>query len=137
MSKRIKTLQKLVEACRPSCSAKTNEQLAAAYAAWGALRDEAHALAKGLDQYEGIDSLWNEDEHEAEHSWGDSTAMVSFRTCNGWCDADTVLLNGVWVSVEDNVPYSVSNRWNHDESNKWADEQAQAKADLREQAEAA
>ena len=122
---RITTLQVLVEACRPGCAAKDDEQLATAYKDWAALAASAHQMARKLEEFEGTGGLWNEDEHESVHPWGDSSALISFRTCDLWCEADTVLVNGNWIEVDANVPSSIAYDWNCAESRKHQEEQAQ------------
>lgn len=125
---RITKLQKLVESSKPEFDAKT-------YAAWLALAAEAHQLVRELDNFEGSGMIWNEDEHEAWHDWGDSKALISFRSCDQYCVADTVLVNGSWIEVETNVPYSVSYKWDTDESHKMQELLAQDKCDAMEQGE--
>ena len=122
---RITKLQKLVESAKPEWDAKTS-------AAWLALAAEAHQLARELDNFEGSGTIWNEDEHEAWHDWGDSKALVSFRSCDQYCVADTVRVNGIWIEVETNVPYSVSYKWDNDESHKMQEQLAQDKCDAME-----
>ena len=127
---RITKLQELVENARPEVG---NE--AALYKAWMELATEAHRLARELDNFEGSNTIWNEDEHEAWHDWGDTRALVSFRSCDQYCSADTVRVNGVWIDVDANVPSAISYRWDNDESHKMQQQLAQDKCDAMEQGE--
>ena len=125
---RIKTLQALVEAARPPVDGvATEEQFKAAYASWSALAANAHQMARALAEFEGTDSIWNEDEFEEERSLGDTKVMVSFRTDGDYCEADTVLINGNWCEVESVIPWDIARRWNDEMTAKHQDEQAQAK----------
>jgi hypothetical protein len=125
---RITKLQKLVESARPEFCSET-------YPAWLALAAEAHQLARELDNFEGFNTIWNEDEHEAWHDWGDTRALISFRSCDQYCSADTVRVNGVWIDVDANVPSAISYRWDNDESHKMQQQLAQDKSDAMEQGE--
>ena len=130
-TKRITYLHKLLAAACPTQTGLVG--LEKSLEAFNALRLETLLLARELDTYEGLNSIWNEDEFEEKCHFGDAVVMVSFKTKGDYCVSSSVLINGYWCSVDDCIPYNIQRRWDDEMTSIHQERLAQDEFDARQE----